>query len=57
MARYTGPSCKLCRREGKKLYLKGTRCNSDKCAMERHATAPGSSGKNFRKKLVITVYT
>ena len=51
MARYTGPSCKLCRREGKKLYLKGTRCNRDKCAMERHATSPCSSGKNFRKKI------
>ncbi len=51
MARYTGPSCKLCRREGKKLYLKGTRCNSDKCAMERKANAPGSKGRNFRKKI------
>jgi len=51
MARYTGPSCKLCRREGKKLYLKGTRCNSDKCAMERKANASGSKGRNFRKKI------
>ena len=45
MARYTGPDCKLCRREGCKLFLKGPRCYSVKCAMERHAYAPGESGK------------
>ena len=44
MARYTGPSCKLCRREGKKLYLKGDRCLSDKCAVERRQTVPGQHG-------------
>ena len=44
MARYTGPSCKLCRREGKKLFLKGDRCLSDKCALDRRATAPGQHG-------------
>jgi len=41
MARYTGPSCKLCRREGKKLFLKGDRCLSDKCALSRRPNAPG----------------
>ena len=44
MARYTGPSCKLCRREGKKLYLKGDRCLTDKCAVTRRGTAPGQHG-------------
>ncbi|MCX7883976.1 MAG: 30S ribosomal protein S4 [Caloramator sp.] len=50
MARYTGPSCKLCRREGVKLYLKGDRCYSEKCAIARRAYAPGQHGQN-RKKL------
>lgn len=44
MARYTGASCKLCRREGKKLFLKGDRCLSDKCAIARRATVPGQHG-------------
>lgn len=44
MARYTGPSCKLCRREGKKLFLKGDRCLTDKCAVVRRATVPGQHG-------------
>ncbi|OPL07700.1 MAG: 30S ribosomal protein S4 [delta proteobacterium ML8_F1] len=44
MARYTGPSCRLCRREGEKLFLKGDRCYSDKCAMNRKASAPGQHG-------------
>ena len=44
MARYTGPSCKLCRREGKKLFLKGERCLTDKCALARRATVPGQHG-------------
>lgn len=44
MARYTGPSCKLCRREGKKLFLKGDRCLTDKCAVSRRATVPGQHG-------------
>lgn len=53
MARYTGPSCKLCRREGAKLFIKGARCNSDKCAFERRPFIPGDhgSGKGFRKRL------
>ena len=50
MARYTGPSCKLCRREGVKLYLKGERCLSDKCAFNRRTAAPGQHGA-ARKKL------
>lgn len=45
MARYTGPSCKLCRREGKKLFLKGDRCLSDKCAVSRRPTVPGQHGQ------------
>lgn len=44
MARYTGPSCKLCRREGKKLFLKGDRCLTDKCAVTRRPTVPGQHG-------------
>jgi small subunit ribosomal protein S4 len=50
MARYTGPVCRLCRREGVKLYLKGDRCYSDKCAIVRRAYAPGQHGQS-RKKL------
>ena len=49
MARYTGPACKLCRREGKKLYLKGERCTSGKCALERRSTAPGQHGAAKKK--------
>jgi small subunit ribosomal protein S4 len=45
MARYTGPVCKLCRREGMKLYLKGERCYSDKCAHTRRAYPPGQHGQ------------
>jgi len=45
MARYTGPACKLCRREGEKLFLKGQRCYSQKCAFERRSYAPGEHGK------------
>ena len=44
MARSTGPSCKLCRREGKKLFLKGDRCLTDKCALSRRSTVPGQHG-------------
>jgi len=52
MGRYTGPVCRLCRREGKKLFLKGERCFSPKCAMERRAFAPGQHGssRQWRKK-------
>ena len=49
MARYTGAVCKLCRREGKKLFLKGERCYSGKCAIERRAYAPGQHGQSRKK--------
>jgi small subunit ribosomal protein S4 len=49
MARYTGPVCKLCRREGEKLFLKGTRCASPKCPFERgHDYPPGEHGRTAR---------
>lgn len=46
MSRYTGPSCRLCRREGTKLFLKGTRCLTEKCAVERRGYAPGQHGQS-----------
>ena len=49
MARYTGPVCKLCRREGTKLFLKGDRCTSGKCALDRRSTAPGQHGAANKK--------
>lgn len=49
MARYTGPLCKLCRREGMKLYLKGERCYTDKCAFDRRPYAPGQHGQRRAK--------
>ncbi len=49
MARYTGPSCRLCRREGQKLFLKGDRCYSEKCALEKRAYAPGQHGQGRKK--------
>ncbi|HWR82393.1 MAG TPA: 30S ribosomal protein S4 [Candidatus Deferrimicrobium sp.] len=51
MARYRDANCKLCRREGEKLFLKGSRCLSDKCAVERRLYAPGQHGQNMRRKL------
>ena len=51
MARYTGAVCRLCRREGQKLFLKGDRCYTDKCAIERRAYAPGQHGNARNKKL------
>lgn len=50
MARYTGPKCRLCRREGVKLYLKGTRCETDKCGLNKKPQAPGQHGTG-RKSL------
>jgi small subunit ribosomal protein S4 len=50
MAVYHDAKCRLCRREGMKLFLKGQRCLSDKCAMERRGYAPGEHGKNRRAK-------
>ena len=52
MAKYRGPVCKLCRREGEKLFLKGERCFTPKCAFERRGYAPGQHGKSsqFRRR-------
>jgi small subunit ribosomal protein S4 len=51
VARYTDPVCRLCRREGLKLFLKGDRCFKDKCAIERRAYAPGQHGRRRSKVL------
>ncbi len=51
MARYRDANCKLCRREGEKLFLKGQRCTTDKCSFERRPFAPGQHGQNFRRKV------
>ncbi len=51
MARYTGPVCKLCRREGMKLFLKGERCFTPKCAIERRNQPPGQHGQRRRGKV------
>ncbi len=50
MARYTGPVCRLCRREGQKLFLKGERCYTGKCSVSRRAYAPGQHGQARNKK-------
>jgi small subunit ribosomal protein S4 len=52
LARYLGPVCRQCRREGMKLFLKGERCHSDKCAIERRNFVPGQHGKDRKAKLV-----
>ncbi|MBV8817425.1 MAG: 30S ribosomal protein S4 [Acidobacteriaceae bacterium] len=52
MARYIGPVCRLCRREGMKLFLKGERCQTEKCSIERRNFAPGQHGKDRKPKLV-----
>ena len=49
MARYTGAVCRMCRREGQKLFLKGERCYSDKCAFARRGYAPGQHGQGRKK--------
>ena len=49
MARYTGPVCRLCRREGEKLFLKGQRCMSEKCSVGRRSYAPGQHGQGRKK--------
>ena len=50
MARDTGPQCKQCRREGQKLFLKGERCLTDKCGVDRRAYPPGDHGRGRRRK-------
>ena len=49
MARYTDAVCRICRREGDKLFLKGDRCYSDKCAIARRSYAPGQHGQGRKK--------
>ncbi len=51
MARYVGAKCKICRREGEKLFLRGSRCYTDKCSFTRRGYPPGSHGKGGRRKL------
>ncbi len=50
MARYSGPVCRLCRREGQKLFLKGDRCYTGKCSVDRRTYAPGMHGQNRKKQ-------
>ncbi len=50
MSRYVGPNCRYCRREGAKLFLKGERCNLEKCSFERRSYAPGQHGQGLRRK-------
>jgi len=52
VARYIGPVCRLCRREGTKLFLKGERCYSEKCAIEKRNFIPGQHGKDRKQKIV-----
>ena len=52
MARYNGPVCRLCRREGMKLFLKGERCYTEKCAIEKRNMPPGQHGKLRKAKIV-----
>jgi small subunit ribosomal protein S4 len=52
MARYTAPVCRLCRREGMKLFLKGSKCFTDKCPIEKRNFAPGQHGKDRKAKVV-----
>jgi small subunit ribosomal protein S4 len=56
VARYTGSVCRLCRREGMKLFLKGDRCFTDKCAIEKRNYAPGQHGKGARVKSKLQGY-
>jgi small subunit ribosomal protein S4 len=57
MARYIGPACKLCRREGTKLFLKGTRCLTEKCAIERRGYAPGQHGQATQRRRKASEYS
>jgi small subunit ribosomal protein S4 len=56
VARHTGPSCKLCRREGVKLFLKGTRCLTEKCAVDKRAYAPGQHGQSQGRRRKASQY-
>ena len=57
MGRYTGPSCKQCRREGTKLFLKGTKCFTEKCPVERRPYAPGQHGQNTGRRRKSSEYS
>src|SRR3954468_6791884 len=56
MSRYTGPSCRQCRREGTKLFLKGTKCFTEKCPVERRPYAPGQHGQNTARRRKTSEY-
>lgn len=56
MARYTGPSCRQCRREGTKLFLKGTKCFTEKCPVERRPYAPGQHGQSTGRRKKVSEY-
>lgn len=56
MARYRGPACKLCRREGTKLFLKGTRCVTEKCSVDRRQYAPGQHGQAAARRRKVSEY-
>ena len=56
MARYTGPSCRQCRREGAKLFLKGTKCFTEKCPVERRPYAPGQHGQATARRKKISEF-
>ena len=57
MARYTGPSCRQCRREGTKLFLKGTKCFTEKCPVERRPYAPGQHGQATARRRKASEYS
>ncbi len=57
MGRYTGPSCRLCRREGAKLFLKGTKCFTEKCPVERRPYAPGQHGQATARRKKMSEYS
>jgi small subunit ribosomal protein S4 len=54
--RYTGPSCRQCRREGTKLFLKGTKCYTEKCPVERRPYAPGAHGQSTARRRKVSEY-
>jgi small subunit ribosomal protein S4 len=57
VARHTGPSCRLCRRESTKLFLKGTRCLTEKCALDKRAYAPGQHGQSTGRRRKASQYS
>ena len=57
MGRYTGPSCRQCRREGTKLFLKGTKCFTEKCPVERRPYAPGQHGQATARRRKASEYS